>query len=147
MFRISFRTFTFLLAIGSALLTVMPHETRAQLNLGDQQAPPAPTNLGGFALKQGVRIHWDNVNTPAVSAFIVYRLENYSPNTTLKTVGTVPYNPSTSKTVTYDDLTTEYAHTYTYFLTSKNRFGGMSNNSKMFTITTPAAPLPPSAKH
>jgi len=130
----AFRTLAFAMAIGG-FISLTALETKAQ---EDQQAPPpAPTNLTVSALKKGVKLTWSNVNAPAVNEFIVYRLENYSPDKTLRPIASVPHDARTPKMVTYIDNTTDFSHTYTYFVTAKTRFGVQSANSKMLPVTTP----------
>ena len=138
MTRNAFRKLPFLMAIASLALFGMPASSVDQTD-PNQLVPPAPTDITTFFLYNHVILTWKNVNAPAVEAFHIFRLENYSPDTTLKEIATVPHNVSTPAKVSYSDTTVLPSRTYTYFITSKTQFGVQSNNSKLATITTPAA--------
>jgi hypothetical protein len=123
------------MAIASLALLALPAPSPAQSDLS-QQVPPPPTGLKATFKSNHVVLTWSNFNAPSVSEIRVFRLENYSPDTTLKTIAAVPRNTAVPQ-VTYNDTTVLPGRTYTYFLTSKSRFGMQSDNSQMSTVATP----------
>jgi hypothetical protein len=122
------------IALLLCLLFLPLSQAQAQSqDFGNQQPPPPPTKLTASYLNKNVVLQWNEVSTPNVTEYRIFRYDNSDPDKTVSMVAEDPKNKIVSQH-RYIDKTAQSGHSYTYFITSKNAFGIQSVNSSMAAV-------------
>jgi fibronectin type 3 domain-containing protein len=120
------------LGIAASLLLLSATTGQSQ-DFGSQQPPPPPTNLTAKYIYKEIALRWNEVATPNVVEYRIFRYDNSDPNKAVSMVAADPKNKIVSQHA-YIDKTAIPGHSYTYFVTAKNQFGLQSVNSKMAAV-------------
>ena len=125
-----FTNLCFLSVLVFFWLAILPVAPALSQDFGSQQPPPAPTNLMTLNLGKQFVLMWNEVPTPNVTHYRIFRYDNSDKEKNVSMIAEVPKNKIVSKHQ-YVDKTAIPGHSYTYFITSKNVFGMQSVNSML----------------
>ncbi len=91
-----------------------PPSPAAAVTPADLTPPPTPVNLGAVSLAKGISLSWDEVATPDLAGYRIYR--RMDQETSFEKIG-----PELSPSTTFLDVAVKTGRTYHYYITAVDK--------------------------